>query len=157
MPDLTTPFIPVFDYPFQNVLPPDAVIAVDPCRTPGYLLHWLTLRGWCSYLFQGNTDTDFDVQSKGTYISNDVKVDALRTGGDQLLLRAGSLTQSQVQVLKSIYLSPAIYALMPGPGDKYQLVRVYIEAGTFAIWRDATSRMNLEVKIVLPTINSQRT
>ena len=157
MAELTTPFETTFDYPFQNVLPPTVSIAVDPCRMEGYLLHWLTLRGWCSFLFLGNADTDFNVESMGTYNVVNNKQDALRIGGDKVLVRAGSLTKAQTKVLKSIYLSPAVYALLPGSDSKIQVVQVYIEAGTFSIWRDSSSRMNIEVNLIFPTVKSQRT
>ena len=155
VPDLTTPFDLSFDNTFQYLLP-TVNIAVPDCKMPGVYLHWLSLRGWASYLFAGNSEDDFDVKSGGRFEQGGADRDTYKKGQRQLLIRAGGLTPVQSEVIKSLYLSPAVYALAPDKNGKLKAVLVRVEEGTFAVWRDANQRINIDCKIYFPKIKSQR-
>ena len=146
-----------FDRTFQNLVSTgDSPVAADACRLPGVLLGWESHRGWTTYLFTGNADTDFDVTSAGEFEQAGAGRDTRRIGKDQLIVRAGGLTRPDKEVLKSILLSTRVYALAPDKTNTIKGVLVRVDTGTYATWRDSANRSTIEFKISFPTRKSFR-
>ncbi|MVM36085.1 hypothetical protein GO755_39090 [Spirosoma sp. HMF4905] len=152
----TSPFDLTFDSTFQGLINTSADIAADDCRLPGVYLHWLSNRGWCSFLFRGNSEEDFDAKSNGTIEQAGLITDIQRQGTPTILARAGSLTKAQAAVIRSLFISPRVYALAPGSDGKIKACPVRVDEGTYPVNRDASPLMRIEVKISFPKLTGQR-
>ncbi|GAB3552866.1 hypothetical protein [Spirosoma fluminis] len=153
---LTSTFDLTFDQTFQYLQLSPAPVLADPCQTPGVYLMWLTVCGWTGYLFSGNTDTDAQVESGGSFEQARVDQDTIKISRDVLTIRAGSLTEAAMRTLRTLYESPKVFAQAPNRDGQIRLLPVRIEPGTFGVWREASSRFRLEAKLLFPKRSSQR-
>lgn len=145
-----------FDYTFGSiraVLPP---IALDECRLPGINLYWLSHRGWCPFLFQGNSEQEYSVKSLGSFERANLLIDTQRSGTPVLIARAGKLTPARAIVIRSILISPAVFWLTEGEDNLLMAVQVRIDEGSYSITRDAEALATIEFRFSLSTLTAQR-
>lgn len=155
-PSFTSTFNLTFDSTFQGLINTGSEIQADDCRIPGVHLHWLSHRGWCSFLFRGNSEEDIDAKSNGTIEQGGLIVDIQRQGTPIILARAGNLSKAQAAVIRSLFISPRVYALAPGPDGKIKAVPVRVDEGTYPVNRDASPIMRIDLKISFPKLTGQR-
>ena len=149
-------FDATFDYTFGNRLPSVPPIAVNACRLPGVNLHWLSHRGWCSFLFQGNADQDIEIKSLGPLQRSKIMLDTQRQGTPVMVARAGLLTPARAAVIGSILISPAVYLLAESSDGIIRAIQMRIDEGSYPIARDAQARISIEFKFTLPFLTAQR-
>jgi hypothetical protein len=148
-------FDPTFDYTFQTPLAPVGPVQIPDCRVEGVHVMWLAKYGWAEYTFRGNTDTDKDVRSPGTFMADDLEQDTVRIGRQIQIIRAGSLTKEDAAVLLGITTSPKVVVLAPNRAGRILAIPVRIEPGSFNQWRDNQKRINIEIKILFPELQFQ--
>ena len=153
---LTSPFDLTFDFTFQSLIPVPANIIASDCRLPGVHLYWLSHRYWASFLFQGNSEWDIEAKSLGLMNKGGLNLDTQRQGTSTLIVRGGSLLKEHAQVVKTIFLSPAVFAIAPGPDNKLKACQVRVDEGSYPVDRDARARIDIEFKISFPTLTAQR-
>lgn len=147
-----------FDPTFGSVLLDDTPAPVAGCRERGVLLGWLTGQGWHYYLFSAFADYATTSNTFGTYEQGGAVRDTVKRFATVITARAGFIDRQTANVLRTLYDSAAVYALLPVEGDetKVETVPVRIDPGTVKYWQGLNNRMQFEASVQFPFTLTQR-
>ncbi len=149
-------FDPSFDHTFRAGLPvtPDVSLFAD-CLPTGYMLHWLTTVGWCSWLFEGRSVVGQSVRTVGSFSTNRLPRDTQRETTPTYIFRTSGLTRTEADVLATVLQSPAVYWLRESDGS-VAAYPIYVAPTDTVIWDEAEKSGQLEIRAILPLTRSLR-
>ncbi len=144
-----------FDDTFGGLVFQSAPVASVGCRKPGVFLSWLSPFGPAYWLFEGFADRERQVTTLGT-VKRGGLVSDVRKESNQVITARAVLTEQESELVATIFESVAIYALVPTKDETLVQVPCRVEPVTAPEWKEAETRLYLDVKVIFPGRKSAR-